>query len=449
MEDLGFAERGMAWKEVLAGTFDLDGELPVNPDGGLKSFGHPIGASGLRMLFECWLQLRGEAPAERQIASIARRQEQGPHPQPRRRARRVRQLRLGRRLRARLTQPDGLAERVRTDRSRQRVLRRALCRDQRPRSGHGPGRADCALASGRPPVTQRPCPPARSADGSETARAGRPWSPSVADSGNQRRSLPAACQLAVEVAGHRQFRSIFRSAVRAHRRCSRDGHGVGLSDSIAIIAYAAAAPGRRRTRCPGGGARPTAWPTSPIASISTEFWQWDELTTAIILGAILGAVLATVAAIALAARSPPRRPPARLDARDRRCRADPAPRGRAVAGRSTGDADPDLVGGRRSAVGSGTDDLRLVGLWIVGYGVIVVAASSTRRAGTPRATSRRRSWAGSQRRRASTRGTVLLGVGGLIVSLAVSSSPLTRGSETGRRLRGRAVARATSPSSSS
>ncbi len=71
MEDLGFAERGFAWKEVLAGAFDLDGELPVNPDGGLKAFGHPIGASGLRMLFECWLQLRGEAPAERTIASIA------------------------------------------------------------------------------------------------------------------------------------------------------------------------------------------------------------------------------------------------------------------------------------------------------------------------------------------------------------------------------------------
>ena len=67
MEDLSFAERGTAWKEVLAGTFDLEGELPVNPDGGLKSFGHPIGASGLRMLFECWLQLRGEAPPERQI----------------------------------------------------------------------------------------------------------------------------------------------------------------------------------------------------------------------------------------------------------------------------------------------------------------------------------------------------------------------------------------------
>src|SRR5256885_8301518 len=50
---------------------DLDGELAVNPDGGLKSFGHPIGASGLRMLFEAWLQLRGEA-GKRQIASVAR-----------------------------------------------------------------------------------------------------------------------------------------------------------------------------------------------------------------------------------------------------------------------------------------------------------------------------------------------------------------------------------------
>ena len=69
MEDLGFAERGTAWKEVLAGTFALDGELPVNPDGGLKSFGHPVGASGLRMFFECWLQLRGEATPERQITT--------------------------------------------------------------------------------------------------------------------------------------------------------------------------------------------------------------------------------------------------------------------------------------------------------------------------------------------------------------------------------------------
>ena len=71
MEDLGFSSRGTGWKDVLAGTYDLDGELAVNPDGGLKSFGHPIGASGLRMLFECWLQLRGEA-GKRQIASVGR-----------------------------------------------------------------------------------------------------------------------------------------------------------------------------------------------------------------------------------------------------------------------------------------------------------------------------------------------------------------------------------------
>ncbi|MFT3854622.1 MAG: acetyl-CoA acetyltransferase [Ilumatobacteraceae bacterium] len=67
LEDLGIAERGQAWRDVLDGRFDRDGDLPVNPDGGLKSFGHPIGASGLRMLFECWLQLRGEAPPERQL----------------------------------------------------------------------------------------------------------------------------------------------------------------------------------------------------------------------------------------------------------------------------------------------------------------------------------------------------------------------------------------------
>lgn len=63
MEDLGFAEPGQAWKDVLGGEFDAGGRLPINPDGGLKSFGHPVGASGLRMLYEAWLQFRGEAGA--------------------------------------------------------------------------------------------------------------------------------------------------------------------------------------------------------------------------------------------------------------------------------------------------------------------------------------------------------------------------------------------------
>jgi acetyl-CoA C-acetyltransferase len=68
MEDMGFSERSKGWQDVLDGRFDLKGAQPVNPDGGLKSFGHPIGASGLRMMYEMWLQLRGEA-GERQIES--------------------------------------------------------------------------------------------------------------------------------------------------------------------------------------------------------------------------------------------------------------------------------------------------------------------------------------------------------------------------------------------
>jgi acetyl-CoA C-acetyltransferase len=71
MEDLGFTDRGTAWRQALDGAFDRDGRLPVNPDGGLKAFGHPVGASGLRMIFEAWLQLRGEAPDSRRITDPA------------------------------------------------------------------------------------------------------------------------------------------------------------------------------------------------------------------------------------------------------------------------------------------------------------------------------------------------------------------------------------------
>lgn len=72
MEDLGFSERGQAWNDVLDGNFGLEGSLPVNTDGGLKSFGHPVGASGIRMHYECWLQLRNEAPVERSIPQTER-----------------------------------------------------------------------------------------------------------------------------------------------------------------------------------------------------------------------------------------------------------------------------------------------------------------------------------------------------------------------------------------
>lgn len=60
-EDLGFSERGKGWQDFMDGVFDRDGKLPINIDGGLKSFGHPIGASGIRMIYEMWLQFHGRA----------------------------------------------------------------------------------------------------------------------------------------------------------------------------------------------------------------------------------------------------------------------------------------------------------------------------------------------------------------------------------------------------
>ena len=66
MEDLYISREGEAWRDVLDGFYNADGEVPCQIDGGLKCFGHPIGASGLRMLYEMYNQLLGRA-AERQL----------------------------------------------------------------------------------------------------------------------------------------------------------------------------------------------------------------------------------------------------------------------------------------------------------------------------------------------------------------------------------------------
>ena len=66
MEDLQFSPRGQVKNDIDSGFFTLEGGLPVQPDGGLKCFGHPIGASGVRMLYEMYLQLQGRA-GQRQI----------------------------------------------------------------------------------------------------------------------------------------------------------------------------------------------------------------------------------------------------------------------------------------------------------------------------------------------------------------------------------------------
>ena len=60
-EDLGFSKRGGAKEDINSGAFTLQGDLPINTDGGLKCFGHPLGASGLRMLYEMYKQLQGKA----------------------------------------------------------------------------------------------------------------------------------------------------------------------------------------------------------------------------------------------------------------------------------------------------------------------------------------------------------------------------------------------------
>lgn len=68
MEDLFISPEGGAIKDVLDGFYDADGKIPCQIDGGLKCFGHPIGASGLRMIYEMYLQLQGRAGA-RQLAN--------------------------------------------------------------------------------------------------------------------------------------------------------------------------------------------------------------------------------------------------------------------------------------------------------------------------------------------------------------------------------------------
>lgn len=68
MEDLFLSAEGNAVKDVLDGFFDADGKLPCQIDGGLKCFGHPIGASGIRMIYEMYLQLQGRA-GSRQLAA--------------------------------------------------------------------------------------------------------------------------------------------------------------------------------------------------------------------------------------------------------------------------------------------------------------------------------------------------------------------------------------------
>jgi acetyl-CoA C-acetyltransferase len=67
MEDVHISPRGKAYDDIMDGFFDLDGKIPCQVDGGLKCFGHPIGASGLRMLYAMYEQLLERVPEERAV----------------------------------------------------------------------------------------------------------------------------------------------------------------------------------------------------------------------------------------------------------------------------------------------------------------------------------------------------------------------------------------------
>lgn len=69
MEDLFLSKDGRAVTDILDGVYDSDGAIPCQIDGGLKCFGHPIAASGLRMMYEVYNQLRGRA-GERQLPNV-------------------------------------------------------------------------------------------------------------------------------------------------------------------------------------------------------------------------------------------------------------------------------------------------------------------------------------------------------------------------------------------
>lgn len=71
MEDLHISNEGDAIRDVLDGFYDAGGALPCQIDGGLKCFGHPIGASGLRMIYEMYLQMHGRG-GERQRKELPR-----------------------------------------------------------------------------------------------------------------------------------------------------------------------------------------------------------------------------------------------------------------------------------------------------------------------------------------------------------------------------------------
>lgn len=71
LEDFGYAEEGDAIRMFKENDADVSGSLPINPSGGLKACGHPIGATGVKQVLDCFKQLTNQAPNQVKNASRA------------------------------------------------------------------------------------------------------------------------------------------------------------------------------------------------------------------------------------------------------------------------------------------------------------------------------------------------------------------------------------------
>ena len=75
IDHFGITDAGQSWQAIESGVIEPGGDLPINPSGGLIGCGHPVGATGVRMLLDGWRQLTGNAgeyqvPHTRNVATL-------------------------------------------------------------------------------------------------------------------------------------------------------------------------------------------------------------------------------------------------------------------------------------------------------------------------------------------------------------------------------------------
>jgi acetyl-CoA C-acetyltransferase len=61
IDHFGLTAPGQSWQAIEQGVIDFAGKLPINPSGGLIGAGHPVGATGVRQMLDCALQVSGQA----------------------------------------------------------------------------------------------------------------------------------------------------------------------------------------------------------------------------------------------------------------------------------------------------------------------------------------------------------------------------------------------------